>query len=109
MNNAIAGLNANSRLVAAAAHNLANVNTNNYKAVNANVIEGPNGAPQVVTEKSTQAGSLLSDGQQTSNVEIATETVNLIKAQNGFEAALKAVSARDEQLKDLMETFKNRN
>ena len=107
MNNAIAGLNANSQLVAAAAHNLANVNTNNYKAVNASVVEGPNGAPQVVSEKSTQAGSLLSDGQQTSNVEIATETVNLIKAQNGFEAALKAVTARDDLLRDLMETFKS--
>lgn len=109
MSSAVAGLNANSQLVAAAASNLANVNTNNYKAVNATIVEGSNGEPQVVTQKSTQPGSLLSDGQETSNVDIATEAVNLIKAQTGFEAALVAVNARDEQLRDLMETFKNRN
>ncbi|OPZ61028.1 MAG: flagellar hook protein FlgE [Deltaproteobacteria bacterium ADurb.Bin510] len=107
MSDALAGLNANMQLTATAAHNLANVNTNNYKALRSTVVEGPTGEPEVNTTTTPRAGSLLADGQQTSNVEIADEVATLITAQQGFEAALTAVTARDELLKDLMDHFKN--
>lgn len=107
MTDALAGVFANTQLTATAAHNLANVNTKNYKALDATVVEGLTGAPQVITEKSKRPGALLEDGQESSNVEIADEIVSLITAQHGFEAALTAVTARDEQLRDLMEVFKD--
>jgi len=101
----IAAVNANAALVNNAASNVANLNTNSYKAVRAAIVEDANGDPGVVTTRTNSPGGILEDGLESSNVEIPREFGDMILARQGFEAALGAIRRRDEMLQDLMDLF----
>lgn len=101
----IAAVNANAALVNNAASNVANLNTNSYKAVRAAIVEDANGDPGVVTTRTSSPGGILEDGLESSNVEISREFGDMIMARQGFEAALGAIRRRDEMLQDLMDLF----
>jgi len=101
----IAAVNANAALISNAASNVANLNTNSYKAVRAAIVEDANGHPSVVTTRTSSPGSILEDGLESSNVEIPQEFGDMMLAQRGFEAALGAIHKRDEMLQDLMDLF----
>jgi len=101
----IAAVNANAALVNNAASNVANLNTNSYKAVRAAIVEDANGDPGVVTTRTNSPGGILEDGLESSNVEIPREFGDMIMARQGFEAALGAIRWRDEMLQDLMDLF----
>jgi len=101
----IAAVNANAALVNNAASNVANLNTNSYKAVRAAIVEDANGDPGVVTTRTNSPGGILEDGLESSNVEIPREFGDMIMARQGFEAALGAIRRRDEMLQDLMDLF----
>jgi flagellar hook protein FlgE len=105
MANIIAALNANAALISNAASNVANLNTNNYKAVRTAIVEDTNGDPGIVTTRTSSPGSIQEDGSESSNVEIPQEFGDMILARQGFEAALGAINKRDEMLQDLMDLF----
>jgi len=101
----IAALNANAALISNAASNVANLNTNSYKAVRAAIVEDADGDPRVVTTRTSSPGGIREDGSESSNVEIPQEFGDLMLARRGFEAALGAIHKRDEMLQDLMDLF----
>ena len=91
--------------LATASNNVANSHTNGYKKSRAVLEEGQNGEVGVSIEKIDTPGVPVSypdgvDGsirvEETSNVDLAEETVNMIMDQRGFEANLKSVKTQEE-------------
>ncbi len=80
MGNEISSLNANSILIANAAANLANLNTRDYKSIRTTIVNERDGEVSVKTERSSQRGSPLESGHETSNVHIPREIVDMIRA-----------------------------
>ena len=83
------------------AENFANIQTKNYKASRANFIEGANGSIEVEIQKIETPGDPLPPGQgepgdEMSNVDIAEETVDLIKNKSALESNLKVLKRLDE-------------
>jgi flagellar hook protein FlgE len=102
----ISSLNANSVLLANAASNVANVNTQDYKSIRTTITGGKTaGSVDVNTARSTEEGVPTEEGHQTSNVDLPREFTDMILAQRGFEAALNAIKTREDMMSDLMETF----
>lgn len=106
MTNVIAALNANAIVAANAASNVANLNTQDYKSIRTTIMQGTNGEPAAVTQRTTTPGSPTEDGAESSNVDLPQEFGDLLLARSGYEAALGAIRKRDEMLDDLMEIFK---
>jgi len=69
---------------------------NNYFAASGN-----SGAPAPTRGLSGGAGAVRGGSLETSNVESATEFVNLIQAQNGFQANARTISVAHEMLNEL--------
>ena len=104
----ISSLNANANLAANASSNIANINTREYKAIETTIVPSANNSVEISTSRSDAPGSLYMEGRMESNVDAAKEFTDLMQARTGFGAALHAISAREEMLDDLMETFSRR-
>jgi len=65
------------------------------------VTSGNSGDPSPTTGLAGGAGAVRGGSLETSNVETATEFVNLIEAQNGFQANARTISVAHDMLKEL--------
>ncbi|MEA2101872.1 MAG: flagellar basal body rod C-terminal domain-containing protein [Thermodesulfobacteriota bacterium] len=109
MPDSLSALGANSVLLANASSNLANLNTQGYKAIRTSIVSSANGEPGIVTTRSDTPGALMPSGQEGSNVDISKEYSDMILAQTGYEAALNAIQTREKMIDDLMEVFSSMN
>lgn len=111
LSSAISGLNVNSQRTSAAADNIANVSTANYKRT-----EIQAKSLSVAQTSSTQysPGGVLATSRQLSdvgpgagalnnNVDLGTEFVNLINAETAYAANLKVVRAGEDMAKALLD------
>lgn len=98
----LSALRANEILVANASSNVANMNTKDYRAIRTSIIQGPDGTVDVATTRSDDPASLGMEGSMESNVDVAKEFVDMMRARTGFESVLNAIGAREEMLDDLM-------
>ncbi len=104
----ISGLRANEILLANASSNVANVNTEDYKAIRTTITEGTKGSVGTTTERSDIEGTPTEEGHETSNVDLPKEFTDMILAQRGFESILSAISTREEMMDDLMNVLTDR-
>jgi flagellar hook protein FlgE len=104
----ISALRANSNLAANASSNVANMNTPDYKAIQTTIVPSVDNAVEISTTRSDAPAPLDAEGRMQSNVDVAKEFSNMMLAKTGFEAALHAISTREEMLNDLMNTFSRR-
>ena len=102
---ALSALGAFSKKVAVTSNNVANSHSDEYKKSRAILEEGQNGGVNVSIQKVDTPGSLIaregSSGVQTvetSNVDLAEETVHMMLAQRGYEANAKSVAVQNELL-----------
>jgi flagellar hook protein FlgE len=102
---ALSALGAFSKKMAVTSNNVANSHSDGYKKSRAVLEEGQNGAVNVSIQKVDTPGSLIaregSSGVQTvetSNVDLAEETVHMMLAQRGYEANTKSVAVQNELL-----------
>src|SRR5512133_2690319 len=80
-------------------HNVANVNTNGYKKTVATITEDENRLPRVNLMQSHQPGAIvMEDGllKETSNVDLAEEFPQMMIAQRGYEANIKALKTQSD-------------
>lgn len=101
----LSALNANGILAANASSNIANMNTQGYRSIRTTLVENAQGSVEAVTDTSQEAACMDMDGNPCSNVDLATEYISLMRAKEGFEAALVAIRAREEMMDDLMESL----
>jgi len=103
----LAGLFAFRKKIDNAASNVANSNTDNYKKTDATITEGRESLPDVTTRKIDSPGALIqeSDGimRETSNVELSEEIPQMMIAQRGYEANLKALKTQEELLDSVID------
>ena len=104
----ISELRANGILAANASANIANMNTQGYRAITTTLVEDGQGAPAAVTGTSGAPPAQGFEGMGGSNVDAAGEIVALMRAKTGFEAALTAIGAAEEMMDDLMAAFSRR-
>jgi flagellar hook protein FlgE len=64
------------------------------------------GRPSKGTAQSNGNGSIVSSALEQSNVQIASEFINLISTQRAFEASAKVITASDQLLQDLINTVR---
>ncbi len=101
----ISALRANEILQSNASSNVANLNTSEYKAIRTTITSSLDGTVGVSTTRSDEPAPLDDNGQMQSNVDLAKEFTDMMRARTGFEAALNAISTREEMLDDLMDTL----
>lgn len=102
----LSGLSAFGNMLSNAAHNVANVNTDGFKKTVATITEGTQGLPQVTLARSDSPGTLVDEqGQmkETSNVDLSWELPQMMIAQRGYEANIKALSAQNQALKSVID------
>ena len=94
----LSGLAAQTTHLAATANNIANMQTPGYKAHRVVMATGPYGGVSAVLARDLSPGYTLPQtpglpvGEtESSNVDLATELVNLMTIQHGFEANLKVL------------------
>lgn len=105
MDNTISSLTANAALLSNASSNVANLNTTEYKSIDTSLVQGKNDDVQISTRRTQTAGSINTEGEETSNVELSKEFTDMMRAENGYSATLQAIKTRDEMLGSLMEIF----
>lgn len=105
MSDLLSALRANSILLANASSNVANFNTRDYKSIATTITSGSAGGLNVNTSRTTTPGVPIGDSHVSSNVELPQEFCDMIRAQRGFEAALSAISTREDMLDDLMDVL----
>jgi len=105
----LSSLNANSILLANASSNVANMNTQDYQAIRTTLVTNPNGDVSTHTARTTAPGVPTDDGHFSSNVELPQELCDMMRAKTGFEAALKAITTREDMLDDLMDVLTDRS
>ena len=108
---ALSALDGFSTKTAVVSNNVANSNTDDYKKSRAVLEEGLNGGVEVSIQKIDTPGTPVSyednntvgaegassaQTKETSNVDLAEETVQLITAQRGHEANLTSIKVQDE-------------
>lgn len=98
-------LTAHETLQANASSNVANMNTSGYKAIRTTITQTKEGAVDVTTIRSDDPAPMDLEGRMQSNVDVAKEFVDMIRAKTGFESVLNAISTREEMLDDLMDTL----
>lgn len=112
IDSSLSALRAFSKSLAVVSHNLANSHTNGYKKSRAILEEGQNGDVSVSIRTIDTPGTPVSyehaescdnEMQETSNVDLAEETVEMIKDQRGYEASLEFVSSRIEMERALLD------
>lgn len=103
----LAGLNVFGKKTSNAAGNVANSVTDGYKKTRADIVEDNNGLPTVDVVQINTPGSLIPDSEgnvrESSNVDLSEEIGQMIVAQRGYEANLKAFKIQDETLGSLFD------
>lgn len=107
MSSTISSLNANAALLTNAGSNVANLNTTEYKSIDTVIVEGQNDEVTFTTRRDLSAGSIDSDGQETSNVDLAKEFTDMVIAEDGYSSSLQAIKVRERMFDDLMNIFAN--
>jgi len=95
----LAGLSVHAKKINTAAHNVANVNTDEYKKDRVTIHANESGQPQANITKVNTPGYRIQgpDGEiETSNVDLAEEMVNLQAGKIGYQANLKVLEAEDD-------------
>ncbi len=94
----LSGLKAQTTRLSATASNIANLATPNYKAQRVVMTTNPSGGVLAVLSRDLSPGrpipqteGLPAQDKETSNVDLATELVNLMTIRQGFRANLQAV------------------
>lgn len=102
IHSATSGMRAAYKMLDASAHNTANVETRGYKKVKVQTVESAEGGVDVRHERDNGPGRLYSDkgGEmvESSNVDLAEEAVNQIKAKH-MHSANAAVFGTDADMK----------
>jgi len=106
INASLAGLMVFGKKVANAAGNIANSNTDGYKAQEAVIVQNQAGLPDLVTKTTDSPGSFIpgADGTLTesSNVELSQEIPQMMIGQRGYEANLKTLQTEDEMSESIL-------
>lgn len=104
---ALSGLTAAGHQLATTAHNIANLDTQGYKSRTANLTPGPDGRGVDIVSFSTNnlPGPIDADGTEGSNVDLATEAVNLTKAKNLYTANAMVVKVGYQMTGTLLDMF----
>ncbi len=107
---ALSGLSGFTKQVEVTGHNLANVNTEEFKKSNTELVSVETGGVLPVIRKDESAGpTVLTDrdhGSPTvalSNVDLGGETIDLIIGQRGFEANLQTLNTADQMLGTILD------
>jgi flagellar basal-body rod protein FlgC len=104
---AISGISANTVRAAVAANNIANANTSGFKASRVTVESSGSGRQETHITESTESGSFIprSDGfpegselEETSNVDLAEEFVQLQISEHGYSANAAVIRTQGEML-----------
>lgn len=88
------------------AHNVANVNTDGYKKWVATITEDGQGLPEVTLLRSDSPGPLIveEDGvREGSNVDLTEEMPQMMIAQRGYEANIKALKTQTDVLESIID------
>jgi len=112
LHSAIAGMNVNAAKLSVAAHNIANSNTNSFKASTATIESNASGYPEVKISISTNPGAMipnsggLPEGEGTrelSNVDLADEFVQMKIAEYGYRANTSVIRTQDAMLGSIID------
>ena len=104
---AISGISSNATRAAIAANDIANANTSGFKASRITVESSGSGRQETHITKSTESGSFIprSDGlpegselEETSNVDLAEEFVQLQISEHGYSANAAVIRTQGEML-----------
>lgn len=105
MSDLLNALGAVGTIQANTASNIANAGTRDYKSIRTTLTQGPNGSPAAVTERTTDPGTPMDDGHETSNVDLTREMGALINSSHSYSAILRAIEGREELMTDLMDAL----
>jgi len=107
VNTNVSALQAFSRQIQVSANNVANSLTDDFKASRALNSEGGDGQVTTVISTNESQGPLATDGslKELSNTDIATEMVQQISAQLGFEANTKPIQTWNETVGTLIDVL----
>jgi flagellar basal-body rod protein FlgC len=109
---AISGISSNATRAAVTANNIANANTSGFKASRVTVESSGSGRQETHITKSTEPGSLLprpdglpegSELEETSNVDLAEEFVQLQISEHGYSANAAVIKTQGEILGTLLD------
>lgn len=108
---ALSGMQAAQTQLLVGADNIANLDTAGFKSSRVNLAEAPGGGVEVVgIERNTAPGPLGPDGQQGSNVDLASEMVGLSQARTLYAANALVVRTADQMtgtLLDIMDSHRH--
>lgn len=103
----LAALSAFSSKLSVTAGNVANCTTDGYKRIEATISEDSQGSPGITLRKDETAGTMAQDStgslRELSNVDLNQEMPQMIIAQRGYEANLKALETQGDMLKATLE------
>ena len=111
LHSAMAGMAAHAVKAAVAAHNIANVNTDEFKSSRA-VIESGTGGPTVNVTQSTAPGPVIPEpvglpgnpaARQLSNVNLPDEMVQMVIARHGYMSNAKVILTQSETLGSIID------
>lgn len=107
ISSSLPGLSVFGRKLSVSAHNVANVNTDEFKTTRATIEEDKNGLPRLNTKTIETPGPIIeeSDGsrRELSNVELAREIPEMSISQRGYEANINALKVQDEMIGTLLD------
>jgi flagellar hook protein FlgE len=101
----LSALRAHEILLANASSNVANMNTEDYRSIRTTITSSPEGNVDVATSRASSTDPRTPESHVDSNVDLAQEFTDMIRARRGFEAILGAISVREEMLDNLMNTL----
>ena len=109
----VAGINAFFKKMDVTAHNVANLNTDNYKRRIPHIGQDMNGLPETkITTDNTpglenprKVGEAKNPSLEMSNVNYAEEVVSMIEAEIGVKANVKAIKVAGETFGSLLDIF----
>jgi flagellar basal-body rod protein FlgC len=108
---ALSALSAFDRKLDVNAHNIANINTDNFKKSRAHMQEAAQGGVQVTIEQINTPGVILGTNERTgeelesSNVNLAEEFVDQIVTRYAFESNVITVKTANEMQQTLLDIF----
>jgi len=110
MDSALSALGAFGKKMEVTANNIANVDTEGFKKSRADLQETDHGVKVDISRVNTPGAPIpAEDGtgkmNETSNVDVAEEIVNLKTTDNGFQANLKTIQAEGKMLGSLFDIF----
>jgi flagellar basal-body rod protein FlgC len=103
LSTALSGMNAAQSELNATAHNIANAETPGFKAVRVDRVSLSGGGVATRGSVDPAAGPVDGDGREGSNVDLATESVNLVRAQALYTANAVVVKTADRMLGTLLD------